>query len=490
MPVARAIKKLGIEWQSSHSIMYKGQMFSSIRDLAQHLGLPYDALYDRINRLQWVEERWAEPAGNSLYYKGKEFKSILHLSTLLGVNYNVLYRRIKNNVPENQWGDPPSEGAPISYQGIEYPSITALSEALGVPFSALYQRIRRNLPEDRWTEPVRMMSIDITGCIFGRLTAVSKIDQNESHSNTETWIFKCVCGVSKPLPKKSVMSGNTSSCGCLQRELSSERNGNRDMIGRIFGNLKVVREGPALVRSQFERRLTWVCKCLRCGNPETHPILGKNLRNGNTKNCGCTKTTRDLTGLTFYRLTILRLHEVKNNERIWECQCSCAKKTVKYLSTGILVSGATKSCGCLASEKAVLNFRNEGIDAYNEDPSYAARTSYVYLVNVLDQFEKIGIAFDVQSRGRGDYKEVYWQWLMTRAECWAVEQVALNCTIDWSVRSKSWIEANCGGFTEFRENLDIDWTIELLEDLVRDCCRLGWKEFYYRHFFLSLESEG
>lgn len=63
----------------------------------------------------------------------------------------------------------------------------------------------------------------------------------------------------------------------------------------------------------------------------------------------------DLAGQTFNRLTVLK--RAKNDKRkrtLWKCKCICGE-TVIIRGTH-LISGATKSCGCLKNEKIkVLN---------------------------------------------------------------------------------------------------------------------------------------
>jgi hypothetical protein len=58
---------------------------------------------------------------------------------------------------------------------------------------------------------------NITGQKFGRLTALKIIGKNKS--NQKIWLFKCDCGNKLKCLGSRVISGNTSSCGCLRREL-------------------------------------------------------------------------------------------------------------------------------------------------------------------------------------------------------------------------------------------------------------------------------
>ena len=58
----------------------------------------------------------------------------------------------------------------------------------------------------------------------------------------------------------------------------------------------------------------------------------------------------DLTGQKFSRLVVLKRVYKKNNTRtFWECECSCGNKTV--VEGANLKNGNTKSCGCINKEK-------------------------------------------------------------------------------------------------------------------------------------------
>lgn len=59
----------------------------------------------------------------------------------------------------------------------------------------------------------------------------------------------------------------------------------------------------------------------------------------------------DLTGRTFGRLTVLsRAENSKGGKPRWLCRCQCGNECIVHSSS--LVSGNTKSCGCLRNEKS------------------------------------------------------------------------------------------------------------------------------------------
>lgn len=61
---------------------------------------------------------------------------------------------------------------------------------------------------------------------------------------------------------------------------------------------------------------------------------------------------RDLTGMRFGRLLVLRLDTIRSTARrkYWICQCDCGN--IKSICSDALVSGDTLSCGCMKQEKA------------------------------------------------------------------------------------------------------------------------------------------
>lgn len=71
---------------------------------------------------------------------------------------------------------------------------------------------------------------------------------------------------------------------------------------------------------------------------------------------------QDLTGQKFNKLTALAPIRSKTNKHIhWQCRCDCGKFTSPRQSH--LVSGATKSCGCI---NHVGNYKVNALDMYKQ----------------------------------------------------------------------------------------------------------------------------
>lgn len=93
----------------------------------------------------------------------------------------------------------------------------------------------------------------------------------------------------------------------------------------------------------------WLCQCT-CGKEIV--VSTNKLTGGHTKSCGCAKkgvNQIDLTGRRFSRLVALHPTDKRSgNSVIWKCRCDCGKLTDAAATN--LTKGITRSCGCLASE--------------------------------------------------------------------------------------------------------------------------------------------
>ena len=92
------------------------------------------------------------------------------------------------------------------------------------------------------------------------------------------------------------------------------------------------------------RAAFWKCECV-CGTKKS--IRSGHLLSGDSKSCGCLRE-RDLTGLKFNSWTVLKKIE-KENPKEWLgnkylCRCDCGNE--KELLGGSITSGASKTCGC------------------------------------------------------------------------------------------------------------------------------------------------
>lgn len=181
---------------------------------------------------------------------------------------------------------------------------------------------------------VRPGQKDISGQRFGMLTAIEPT--GETRYGTAVWRCLCDCGGEICAPLHQLTAGYRKSCGCLSRP------GLKDFIGKRFGRLTVT--AYAGKRDGMHR---WKCLC-DCGK-ET--VVGQTLlQSGKTKSCGCLghHELRDLTGERFGRLTVVAYAGKWDGKHRWKCLCDCGNEVIAGHT--LLISGKTKSCGCLQAE--------------------------------------------------------------------------------------------------------------------------------------------
>lgn len=118
---------------------------------------------------------------------------------------------------------------------------------------------------------------NLVGKTFGKLTVLRRV---ENKSNATYWECRCQCGKVIEVISYNLKNGNTQSCGCLQKEKTS--NARKKYISmKRFGYLTALY--PTLSRSN-DKKIIWHCKC-DCGNYIDVPI--GSLTSGNTSSCGC-----------------------------------------------------------------------------------------------------------------------------------------------------------------------------------------------------------
>lgn len=129
-----------------------------------------------------------------------------------------------------------------------------------------------------------------------------------------------------------------------------------DLTGQKFGRLEVICRDFEYQQQKQADKPYWKCKC-DCG--KIISVLGKSLREGNTKSCGCYQKDIvknlnhiNLINQKFGKLTVKQYL----NHSKWLCVCDCGNYT--EVNTTHLTSGHTQSCGCFHSkgENIIANF--------------------------------------------------------------------------------------------------------------------------------------
>lgn len=119
--------------------------------------------------------------------------------------------------------------------------------------------------------------IEMIGKKFGRLTVLEEVGKNKQGKI----LYKCLCECGGIVVTKgaNLASGNTSSCGCYQRDRVSETN-REDVTGKQFGKLTAIK----YLYSDKEGHAVWLFSCA-CGG--TIEAKLRYVKEGDLKSCGC-----------------------------------------------------------------------------------------------------------------------------------------------------------------------------------------------------------
>jgi hypothetical protein len=212
-----------------------------------------------------------------------------------------------------------------------------------------------------------MKRIDLTGQRFGRLVV---IEEAERRGYTRRWNCKCDCGNSAVVDMGQLRSGKTKSCGCLNRERTSQKN-LRNLAGRRFGKLSVIRRASSDDKHKTQKgRAIWECRC-DCGKVVN--VLSTYLTNGDTQSCGC---RRSEVGHQVYEhveetyrkdgvLTTTLKRKVRSDSSTGIKGVTIVSKTGKYRAS-ISVKGKRYWLGDFTNLEAAVAARKAGEEKYHQ----------------------------------------------------------------------------------------------------------------------------
>lgn len=186
-----------------------------------------------------------------------------------------------------------------------------------------------------------MKKLDLTGEMFGRLEVTGNGQYKNGH-----WYWECKCSC----PNKSIVyatthslrAGNTQSCGCLKKEITSERQ-SKYHENDIVNGCKLIK-----TVGRKQGRPLWKCKCCDCGSDLEYTSKQLSTRKDNR----CDECIYpNLVGMTFERLSVVDRIPDKKYKWLYVCVCSCEEHNTITAPRHNLISGNTKSCGCYKIEK-------------------------------------------------------------------------------------------------------------------------------------------
>lgn len=129
---------------------------------------------------------------------------------------------------------------------------------------------------------------NLMGERFGRLTVIERNYDKENDTKLRTghgrtfWNCICDCGCMTTVAAAELLSGNTQSCGCLQRDRTKRPF--IDLTGKRFGMLTVIKIADG-DESSASRDRKWLCRC-DCGK-EVVRAERYLLQGGKVYSCGC-----------------------------------------------------------------------------------------------------------------------------------------------------------------------------------------------------------
>ena len=203
------------------------------------------------------------------------------------------------------------------------------------------------------------------GKTFGELTILDITRVKEKSSFV--WRCKCQCSCGKKTnPKlKSVIYGQTKSCGHLRSEAIKKDYSH--LVGKIFGELTILK----ILRVKENSKTVRKCECLCSCGKKAYPRIS-NILSGSTKSCGhlskyLNGNYTQFIGEKIGELTIVGFVETRENSKLiryFECVCSCGKKVAKRLD--YVLQGKIKSCGHLKGVNFKKDFSNLIGKKFNE----------------------------------------------------------------------------------------------------------------------------
>ncbi|MHA1983012.1 MAG: hypothetical protein ACW967_01580 [Candidatus Hodarchaeales archaeon] len=132
---------------------------------------------------------------------------------------------------------------------------------------------------------------NLQGKRFERLLVIK---ENGRIGRKVAWLCRCDCGKKFNVSSTHLIQGDTKSCGCYSRDISSERN-IKDLTNQKIGNLTVLRENGRTKTQQVK----WLCMC-DCGKETTVP--SNHLTKGDTESCGCKRELNQQQGVAWEKL--------------------------------------------------------------------------------------------------------------------------------------------------------------------------------------------
>lgn len=182
----------------------------------------------------------------------------------------------------------------------------------------------------------------------GMLTILEILPHYEGHCYTKLKC-KCDCGNDTIVFASHFNSGHTTSCGCAKHQQLKHR---KDYSGKRFGNLTLMNP---IYGEKYGTKYRCICDC---GNIITVYLSALINGQSQCQKCKGKKSSlnnrKDYTGL-FSKYGIKYLYPLYSKEHCWywRCECGICGKEFNANATSVW-TGNTKSCGCIKSSREVM----------------------------------------------------------------------------------------------------------------------------------------
>lgn len=183
------------------------------------------------------------------------------------------------------------------------------------------------------------------------------------------WKCTCDCGNTANIKEYDLLHNKSTKCN------NPLHKNKQDLTGKVFGQWKVI---------SYAGNMRWNCVC-SCG--KSRDILTKDLISGASKSCGHDRdyhiVRKDITGKIYGNLEVLRY---TGKDNLWECKC-LACGAIKHINRYSLVSGKTKSCGCLKEKIRVETMFNRYGDTNTTRINNPREDWQIDIISSKDNFE-------------------------------------------------------------------------------------------------------
>lgn len=250
------------------------------------------------------------------------------------------------------------------------------------------------------------------------------------------------------------------------------------MIGNKYGTLTVLD-----IERPYGKLPLAVCKCSRCG--KTYRLNAISLRLGYRKGCPCmtnelisTSCSTDLTGKQFGRWTVLsRVHGKFNSQGAhWLCKCSCSNGTVRVVKAHGLVSGTSKSCGCLARETATKLCLSR--TKYKTEFDRRLRREYDAMKDRAGESESCKRRYPNHA-GRGIRVCNEWKNSFDTFKAWAIPAgYKIGLTLERDNNDKNYCPENCRWIPRNEQNRNTRLCRRLIVGDVTDMLQSDWIKMF------------